>query len=274
MSRRAPSTTTGERMAALIAEDSSALASALAQAPADPRGVHEARKAVRRLRSLLALARQAVGEPARELDQQLRGLAKGLSELRDAQVVRETAAAIARTEKDPHDAANWQHIVHALERDQACLMGATLDKDPGFVRRQTLAHRCAEQLERLPWQQVHATGLRDALKKSYRRQQRVQHAALDSGDADDLHDWRRKSRRLRMQLHAMKKLGVPARLHSQKVSRASARHIAGLVDQLGALQDLELLHEALRTLEHAQQAATTHLPRRRLRAADPVLPLS
>lgn len=249
MSRRAASPATGERMAALVAEDAAVLAASLARAPLDPRGVHEARKAVRRLRSMLALARDALDEPARALDRQLRGIAKGLSALRDAQVVQETAASIAGESSDPEDIANWQRIAAALAQRQARLLAAALEKDPGFARRQTQAHRHAERLGQLPWHRVHADDLRHGLEKSARRQQRAQHGALASGRADDLHDWRRKSRRLRMQLHAMKKLRLRTRLHDARALPGSARHMAELVDQLGALQDLALLHKALRALE-------------------------
>ncbi|MEL1263166.1 CHAD domain-containing protein [Pseudoxanthomonas putridarboris] len=275
MSRRAASPATGEQMAALVAEDAAVLTASLARAPSDPRGVHEARKAVRRLRSVLALARDPLGEPARALDRQLRGIAKGLSALRDGQVVQETAASIARESQDSEDAANWRLIVDALAQRQARLLASTLEKDPGFARRQTQAHRHAERLGQLPWQNVHAADLRRALEKSARRQQRAQHAALASGQADDLHDWRRKSRRLRMQLNAMKKLRLRALPHGTQALPGSAKHITQLVDQLGALQDLELLHKALRALERERPPAATTLPTRHAAPVrEQVLPLA
>src|SRR5690606_132705 len=96
MSPRAASPRTGERAAALATDEAQALAAALAVAPGDPAGVHEARKSLRRLRSLLALGRAALGAQAVDaIDEELRALAKGLSALRDGQVVQDTARRLA-----------------------------------------------------------------------------------------------------------------------------------------------------------------------------------
>lgn len=278
MSRRAPSPALADRMAALAAEDAAALTAALAQAPRDPRGVHEARKAVRRLRSLLALAREPLGSPARPLDRRLRALAKGLSALRDAQVVEQTAAMMMREAATAEDTALWQRLQPALAQRHARLLAAALEKDPGFGRRLAQARRQAEELARLPWRRVHAASLRHALEKSAHRQQRAQHLALESGDVDDLHALRRRSRRLRMQLQAMKKLDLRPGPRVRDALPASLHGLSELVDQLGALQDLTILERALRSLEREQRrAAKASFPRlihRALALPGPVQPLA
>ena len=92
-----------------------------------------------------------------------------------------------------------------------------------------------------------------------------------SGQVDDLHDWRRKSRRLRMQLSALRKLQVAPR---GKAARLPPRFISQLVDQLGALQDLVLLHRTLEALEPAHARAKRIVPRSRVRTASPIQPLA
>lgn len=264
---------TSERLAALVAEDATALTSALALAPVDPRGVHEARKAVRRLRSVLALARDRLGDEARTLDRDLRDLARGLSSLRDAHVVHATAAAIARDSDAPDDAILWGRIVQALSLRHDALLAIALEQDPGFVQRQTLAHRHADQLRALPWRRVHASDLRHGLRRSMRRQQRARQRALASDQPDDLHDWRRRLRRMRMQLHALKTLRV--RAGADKSARGPGKMMARLVDQLGTLQDLELLHTALRQLDRDAAPPPRRSPRsRRTPASQPVQPLA
>ena len=87
MSHRVASLRTGERAALLAAEEACALVTALAVAPHDPTGVHEARKSLRRLRSLLALVRDALGKEAVDaIDDELRAMTRDLS----AQIARET----------------------------------------------------------------------------------------------------------------------------------------------------------------------------------------
>lgn len=275
MSPRAASPRTGERAAALATDEAQALAAALARAPGDPAGVHEARKSLRRLRSLLALGRTALGKPAVDaIDEELRTLAKGLSSLRDGQVVQDTAQRLARETEDAGEAASWQALLPLLAVEQQHRLADALRDDPGFVRRQAQAHRQAEHLRRLPWHRLHGDDLRRALARSLRRQARAQAAALASGRVDDLHDWRRKSRRLRMQLNALEKLHVRPAAHGRHPAIAP-RHIATLVDQLGALQDLALLQQALGVLEQAQ--ARTAIPaasRRRPAAPSPIQPLA
>ncbi|MBD9480278.1 CHAD domain-containing protein [Pseudoxanthomonas sp. PXM02] len=272
MCPRADSSRTGERAAALAAADVQVLASALAIAPADPAGVHEARKSVRRLRSLLQLGRRALGRDAVDaIDLDLRLLAGDLSALRDGQVVQDTARQMVYATTDPGDRANWDALLALLVERQQQRLADTLHDDPGFMRRQAQAHRQAERLQQLRWHRLHADDLRHALERSIRRQARAEATALTSGNVDDLHDWRRRSRRLRMQLSALRKLHV--RPHGDSRDTLSLRHVAKLVDQLGALQDLALLSQALEALEpdrpRARPAAS-----RRARTPSPIQPLA
>ena len=265
------SSRTGERAAALAASDARALAAALAIAPADPAGVHEARKSVRRLRSLLALGRRSLGKDAVDvIDHELRALARELSALRDGQVVQDTARHLADDAADPDERANWEALLPLLAERQQRQLADALGEDPGFVRRQAQAHRQAERLQQLPWHRLHGSDLRQTLEPSVRRQARAQATALASGHVDDLHDWRRRSRRLRMQLAALRKLHVRPRLGGQEV--VSLRHVARLVDQLGVLQDLALLSQALEALEYTHRQTLTALAR--ARTPTPIQPLA
>ncbi len=274
MSRRAASLHTGERAAALAADEAQALVVALATAPGNPASVHEARKRLRRLRSLLALSRTALGKAEVDaIDRELQALTKGLSALRDGQVVHDTAQRLAREAGDADEAASWQSLLPLLARRQEHRLADALLDDPGFIRRQTQAYRQAECLRQLPWHRLHGSALRQALARSAQRQARAQAAALASGHVDDLHDWRRKSRRLRMQLTALRRLHV--RLHARGHPPAVApRHIAELVDQLGVLQDLALLQQALGALEQAQGRAVPKATRRRMATPSPIHPLA
>jgi hypothetical protein len=271
MCPRAASSRTGERAAALASGDARALASALAIAPADPTGVHEARKSVRRLRSLLALGRRALGKDAVDaIDRELRVLAKDLSALRDGQVVQDTARQLAGDAADAGERVNWEALLPLLAERQQHRLADALREDPGFMRRQAQAHRQAERLQQLPWHRLHGNDLRDALGRSIRRQARAQATALASGSVDDLHAWRRRSRRLRMQLGALRKLHV--RPHTGH-HVTGVRHVARLVDQLGVLQDLALLSQALDALEHVHPRPRS-AALRRARTPSPIQPLA
>lgn len=273
MPGRAPSRTTGDRAAALAADDARTLAAALAIAPVDPAGVHEARKSVRRLRSLLALGRRALGKDAVDaIDDELRALAKGLSALRDGQVAQEMARQMARDAEDSAEVSNWKGLLPLLEERQRHRLTEALYDDPGFMRRQARAHRLATQLQQLPWRRLRSDDLRVALARSVRRQAHAQAAALASSQLDDLHAWRRRSRRLRMQLSALRKLRVRAQAPGHRDTN-TLKHIARLVDQLGVLQDLALLHQALEAMEQVQLHGLPVATRHRLAKPLPIQPL-
>lgn len=270
MSHRTASLRTGERAALLATEEAGALATALAIAPHDPTGVHEARKSLRRLRSLLALARAALGKDAVDaIDDELRAMTRDLSALRDGQVVQDMAHLLAQEATNPGEREAWHALLPALARRHEQALASALREDPGFMRRQALAHRQAERLLHLPWQRLKAGDLRHALARSQRRQARAQAQALASGRVDDLHDWRRKSRRLRMQLSALRKLRVAPH---PKGAQLPSQYITQLVDQLGVLQDLALLHSALEALEPVH--ARPHRAAMRTRSASPIHPLA
>lgn len=272
MSSRTASAPIGERAAALAAGDARALASALALAPADPAGVHEARKSVRRLRSLLALGRRALGRDAVDaVDRDLRALAKALSALRDGQVVQDTARQLADEATDAGERAAWETLLPRLAERQQHRLAEALRDDPGFVRRQALAHRQAERSQQLPWHRLRRDDLRQALARSQRRQARAQAAAIASGRVDDLHDWRRRSRRLRMQMTALRKLRV--RPPADGPPTPGLRQVSRLVDQLGVLQDLALLAQALEDLETARPR-TRPAAAGRSRTPSPIQPLA
>ena len=270
MPPRAASLRTGERAALLAAEDGRALAAALVMAPADPSGVHEARKCIRRLRSLLALGRRALDKEAVDaIDDELRALAKGLSALRDAQVVQDTAQTFVRDARRNGESASWKALLPLLAQRQQQVLAAALHEDPGFMQRQAQAHRQVDRMRQLPWQRLRATDLRQAVARTMQRQTRAQAIALASGSLEDLHAWRRRSRRLRMQLSALRKL----RVHAQRGhdDAATLRHIAELVDHLGVLQDLALLKQALDAMDRTQARAAPMAARRPM--PSPIQPL-
>ena len=122
MSPRADASRTGERAAALAAGDAGALAAALAIAPVDPTGVHEARKSVRRLRSLLAMGRRVLGRDAVDaIDDELRALARDLSALREAPDEDAVAAISAVPGIGPWTAQ--VHLLFGFERPDVFPMG-------------------------------------------------------------------------------------------------------------------------------------------------------
>ncbi|WP_419403855.1 CHAD domain-containing protein [Stenotrophomonas rhizophila] len=113
----------------LLAQDGARVVAALA-APDDQNGIHAARKAIRRMRAVLALLDEDEFELERE-DRSLRRLGKSLSALRDAHVVVEAAKRLQVL----HPGPAWAGVVGTLEQRRADILQRAAAVDPQFARR-------------------------------------------------------------------------------------------------------------------------------------------
>jgi CHAD domain-containing protein len=163
---------------------------ALAAPPERHSGVHNTRKCLKRLRSLLLLAMPGLPEPAFDtLYERLTAIARGLAPARDAQ------ALIDATDK--------------LERETAAGPGlGPLQSMRGWLRKRR--HAAEQSLERsaasdamrglLELRPAFAgfavypddfSSLAKGLRRCYRETRQAFHHGMDSGRDEDLHEWRK-----------------------------------------------------------------------------------
>jgi CHAD domain-containing protein len=119
---------------------------------------------------------------------------------------------------------------------------------PGFERRRRVIGQFVQRLQDQPWQSVRCAAVRDALERSERRVKKAGTRAQHDPDPEQVHRWRRKLRRLRMQLDAAQHIGA---LHGREGHAAVVRKAKSLhrtSDQLGWQQDLRLLRNLVRNL--------------------------
>lgn len=231
------------------------------------RGVHEARKAIRRLRSLLLFGRKDFGRAGEHLDADLKALAITLSELRDAHVVVETAGAHARNHHGEKAHKRWTALRRQLSTRRKYILECALAADPDFEQRRGSVARFAETIDLLPWQMLDHDAVRRELARSLRRMRKAErHATEHDADHEQRHRWRRRLRRLRMQWNALKTLHKHA---SETVVRTDMHtllawlhteaprfgHVAKSADTLGAGQDLILLRAAIEQLPRSHALA-------------------
>lgn len=228
----------------LLIKDSAAILAALPSAQDQNEAIHAARKAIRRMRALLALLADSELEMGRE-DLALRRLGKGLSRLRDAHVVVETAKRMQALHSEP----GWDRIIAGLEMRRTRILQRYLAQDTGFMRRRRVVTQLQARLERQPWETLRRASIRNGLARSERRVKRAGARAAHDGNPDQVHQWRRRVRRLRMQLdvaHALGVLGGKDRERGALVRKAKALHKTS--DRLGWNQDLQLLRSLVRNL--------------------------
>ena len=233
-----PSSSHGSRLGRLLQQECQAATAALAGRGDVHARVHEARKAIRRARSLLALVDADL--EVESSDALLRRTGDSLGMLRDAYSVARTAGKLAKRTQDPR----WSEAEAALDARADRLARRELAADPGFASRVRAIRRAAKQLRSLPWDTLASADIRAGLVRQSRRADTAARRAKKQPLPQNLHRWRRRVRRLRMQVDALAALKISPLGSDPAVSR----RLHALSDELGWHQDLEVLAETLRRM--------------------------
>jgi CHAD domain-containing protein len=233
-----------ERVRILARDECRAIGRALAARRRIHPAIHDARKAVRRLRALLALVEDRI-EAAKPIDRSLERLGDGLSLLRDAHVVIETARKIAGGRRKL-----WKPAIEALEARRDERLHRALERDPGFLHRRALLRRLEARLEFLDWSLLRLEDLEEGVEASQCHVDNAEKRAAFDHAPENLHRWRRRVRRLRFQLDAIGKISPEAmlrlsRLHPGRDPKALRR----LGDALGDRRDEQMLESALKRIK-------------------------
>lgn len=208
----------------------------LAEAPgcrieAGPRGVHQSRVALRRMRSLLRIFRPVVDGPDwRALDSALKGLAATLGSARDWDVFLDGIAAgtLAALEGD----SRLRRLIGAARRERERAYGAVAELLAGpefrgavWLGLSLLLLRPAAVAERplAPFASA-------VLQKRWRRLKKAGHE-MESLGAEALHEMRLDAKRLRYAAEPF------AALWPGKAARRFNRRLAALQDALGLAND-------------------------------------
>lgn len=227
--------------------------------------VHAARKSVRRLRALLALGEKQWAD-AETADRALARLGDSLSLIRDAHVLVVTAQKLA----SEHDQARWAPALDRLTLRRNARVAQALARDPGFQRRCATAGRVARRLAALSWEELSPERLRHSLKRSVRRADKAARQAQTHPDPDHLHRWRRRVRRLRMQLEALAVVAPHMAGKAGPQGRGkSFKALHALGDRLGDQHDELMLRNVLRRMRDLPGRAALTAQLSRAAAADP-----
>lgn len=204
--------------------------------------VHDARKRLKKARSALRLVREDIGNRARRKENAvMRDAARSLSAARDAQVLLETLAGLAADRWGPTLPEEALRSLHReLERRRERL-DASLDQDDGPARQDAIrALRAARDRAReWPLEDEGFGAARSGLERIHARGRRAMAAALDEGDDEAWHEWRKRVKDLWYSARILRPIAHPQM--DGIVSDADA-----LSDVLGQHQDMAVLDEAIR----------------------------
>ncbi len=177
-----------------------------------PAAVHEARKSLKRVRALLALVREDLGEKIfRFEDSIMRDTARLLTETRSATAVADAAHLVGDLYGDFLAEGTFEELIHSVERRRDLALLKAME-DP------TLVVKVVENLERAyarysSWptdsdaREVYGIGIGDSyqavgpgLGATYAGGRARMVAAYTRPSGETFHDWRKKAKTLRNQL--------------------------------------------------------------------------
>jgi len=199
--------------------------------------IHETRKDTKKLRSLLRLVRDPLGDSNyRRENNRFRDAARKLGDARDAQVRAKTLAELRERfdgDSENLEAKDWDALEAKLGSGE----------EPGDELREAMSDTAAaieQGLERVDgWSFDGATGFdlfEDGLRRAYRRGRERFAEAREAPTIERLHEWRKRTKDLWYDLRLLRVAWPPA-------MQALADEVHELSDHLGDDHDLALLRD-------------------------------
>jgi CHAD domain-containing protein len=203
--------------------------------------IHAARKDLKKLRAVLRLGREELGEKIyRTENQRYRDAGRRLTQSRDAEVKTETLSALCeRFEGEfPHDLADAWLAALERERDEVAERVSDGDSDSLISESMAAIEEGSEMISSWPlenkaWELVEA-----GLLRSYRRGRRAMKRTRSDPAAESVHEWRKRTKDLWYQLRILRNAWPP-------VISETAEQAHELADLLGDHHDLAVLAEDL-----------------------------
>jgi len=176
------------------AQEIAAADAALAASTRNPhRRVHQARKALRRVRALLALI--ARSDPTfATVDAKLRRATHSLS-LRDAAVAVETFDRLMKRKTLHGSIKTMAPPRNDLARRRDAVLADYRQRDPGFAKLRNYLQRAGAAAKALAWSRASARAIARGLAHSRRRIAKIDERARHSNERHLRHRWRRRLRR-------------------------------------------------------------------------------
>jgi CHAD domain-containing protein len=236
-------------------------------------GVHQARKALKRIRAVLRMVRDVLGDDVYRAENVVaRDTARILSPVRESFVLARTLDSLIAVEPSAISAATASELHNHLEAKHVQTAGAVLDDQDLMAQLLTSVTRAAARFARWPVMNVEVGtevidikptipnrfgSLEPGIRRVYRRGRNRLHDAERAPTKASVHEWRKRVKYLRYQMEALTPLW-PA------VVGGLERSLNDLSETLGAEHDLA----DLGVLVHLEPALISRdLDRNRLLAA-------
>lgn len=169
--------------------------------------VHEVRKSLKKLRTLLRLVRPAVGRRTyQRANIAFRDTSRPLTEVRDAAILVEALDKTTKGQRPGARARSFGNVRKELVRHQRDVRDKVLTEEGAF---RLVDSAMKDALDRLDdWADVKDkwSSVEEGVQRVYRRARRAFAAARQTPTVEHLHEWRKQSRYLRHQLELLRGL--------------------------------------------------------------------
>jgi CHAD domain-containing protein len=201
--------------------------------------VHDARKSFKKVRAVLRLVQDEIGEKAfRRENRRFRDAGRPLTEVRDAKALVEALDRLAEQSADEAETAPIANVRKALQADRRAVRRRVLRDEQAVP---AVVSEVKEARDRLrDWSIPHQgwSALAGGIKETYKRGRRALAAAEKDPTPEHLHEWRKQAKYLWHQLQLLEPVwpGVMEEL---------AQEVEALADLLGDDHDLVVLRDTL-----------------------------
>jgi CHAD domain-containing protein len=204
---------------------------------ADPaEAVHEARKDMKKLRSVLRLVRPVIGDSVyRQENRRFRDAGRILSDARDAKVRSTTLEQLSERFRDDPPPGGWFETIASIDGV------AEVDVDEVRIHAAQMIEEGEHEIDEWPLGRDDISLLEPGLREAYRRGRRSFRAAMRDPSDESLHEWRKRAKDHWYHLRLVRNGWKP-------LLRTTAEEAEQLSDLLGDDHDLAVLRASL---EHA-----------------------
>lgn len=163
--------------------------------------VHEARRCLKRSRSLLRLIQFAIPNTYRRENQRLRDVGRSLSELRDSHALLKTLEDLDGRRSTEQSASRHRAFLDARTFLES--RGQQIEKamDEGGMKKSIEQLKAAlTHIEKLNFTKINLRGIQKSLYRSVKRGIKAFALAEEDGKPETFHEWRKRAKDLRYQL--------------------------------------------------------------------------
>lgn len=161
--------------------------------------VHEARRCIKRVRSVLRLIRPAIPNTYARENRRLRNVGRSLSELRDSHALIQTLNDLEKVGQAKRSRRHAFAVAHTFLESRGQQVEKAMEEG-GMDQSVSRLKEALKDIEKLTYVKVNPETISKSIYKTVKRGMKAFAAAENDGDSENFHDWRKRAKDLRYQL--------------------------------------------------------------------------